>query len=60
MKDIGREDDLEPINRKALEIAGGVARENSKLFAGGLCNSNIYDPANPDTLAECEAMFTVS
>ncbi|KAF6035747.1 hypothetical protein EB796_005946 [Bugula neritina] len=36
MRDVGREDELETINRKALQIAKEVARENNKLFAGGL------------------------
>jgi len=60
MRDVGREDELETINRKALQIAKEVARENNKLFAGGLCNSNLYDPNKPETIQECENMFTVS
>ena len=35
---IGREDDLEPINRQALSIAKEVAAETSALFAGDICN----------------------
>src|SRR5690349_22833739 len=31
---IGREQDLEPINRRALEIAHAVAHETGTLFAG--------------------------
>src|SRR5437763_4607833 len=31
---IGREHDLEPMNRQALEIAGTVARESGALLAG--------------------------
>src|ERR671933_2784916 len=31
---IGREDDLEPLNRGALEIAAGVARETGTMLAG--------------------------
>src|SRR5947207_5105729 len=34
---IGRENDLEPINRRALEIAQEVARETGALFAGDIC-----------------------
>src|SRR4051812_48256879 len=31
---IGREHDLETMNRRALELAGAVARETGTLFAG--------------------------
>lgn len=60
MKEIGRENDLEDINKTALRIAKEVARKNDKFFAGGLCNSNIYDPEHPETVQQCEAMFEVS
>ena len=43
---IGREADLEPINRRALEIAKSVATETGALFAGDICNTNVYDPAD--------------
>jgi betaine-homocysteine S-methyltransferase len=39
---IGRESELEAINRQALDLAGGVAREMGALFAGDICNSNIF------------------
>src|SRR6516162_7938947 len=45
LKIIGREKDLERINREALRIARKVARSTGTLFAGNICNSNIYDPA---------------
>src|SRR5438045_6514046 len=54
---IGREHDLEPINRRALDIAKAVARETGALFAGGICNTNIYDPADPQTHNAVRAMF---
>ena len=38
------EGDLEPINRRALEIAKEVADETGTLFAGDICNTNIWDP----------------
>jgi betaine-homocysteine S-methyltransferase len=41
---IGREKDLVPMNRIALKIAKKVARKTHTLFAGDLCNTNIYDP----------------
>src|SRR5207237_6550952 len=43
---IGREHDLEPINRRALELARTVTRESGTLFAGDICNTNVYDPAD--------------
>ena len=43
---IGREKDLVPMNRAALGIAKRVARRTGTLFAGDLCNTNIYDPAD--------------
>jgi betaine-homocysteine S-methyltransferase len=53
---IGKEDALEEINRQALEIAGGVARESDALFAGDICNTNVFtgDGRSRDTV---RAMF---
>ncbi len=39
---IGREPQLEPMNRAALEIARGVARDTGALLAGDVCNTNVY------------------
>jgi methionine synthase I (cobalamin-dependent) len=49
LKVIGKEEILEPLNRQALEIAKGVAREHGCLFAGNICNTNIFDPKDPDS-----------
>ena len=48
MRTIGREDDLEPLNRNALRIAREVANEGDALVAGNICNTWVYDPASPD------------
>src|SRR5690242_13424397 len=40
---IGREKDLVPMNRAALRIAKSVARRTGTLFAGDICNTNVYD-----------------
>jgi betaine-homocysteine S-methyltransferase len=48
MRMIGREDDLEPLNRNALRIAREVAAEGDALVAGNICNTWVYDPADPD------------
>jgi betaine-homocysteine S-methyltransferase len=39
---IGKEDLLETINRQALALAGEVAQESGNLFAGDVCNTNVY------------------
>jgi len=54
---IGREGDLEPINRRALEIAKTVANETGALFAGDICNTNVYDPTDPASHKAVRAMF---
>src|SRR6202040_4461628 len=54
---IGREKDLVPMNRAALKIAKSVARRTGTLFAGDLCNTNIYDPADQASLREVERIF---
>jgi betaine-homocysteine S-methyltransferase len=54
---IGREQDLEPINRRALELARTVARESGTLFAGDICNTNVYDPADAASHKAVRAMF---
>src|SRR6202049_4619515 len=54
---IGREKDLVPMNRAALNIARRVARRPGTLFAGDLCNTNIYDPADKAALREVERIF---
>ena len=41
---IGREDDLEPLNRQALRLAREVAAESGALVAGNICNTWAYDP----------------
>src|SRR6267142_1078562 len=54
---IGREKDLVPMNRAALKIAKSVARKTGTLFAGDLCNTNIYDPADKSSIKEVERIF---
>jgi betaine-homocysteine S-methyltransferase len=54
---IGREKDLVPMNRAALGIAKKVARRTGTLFAGDLCNTNIYDPADARAIKEVERIF---
>jgi betaine-homocysteine S-methyltransferase len=39
---IGREDDLERVNRGALAIAKEISAESGALFAGNVCNTNVW------------------
>lgn len=55
---IGREDVLEPLNREALAIAADVAARSGALFAGNVCNTNVYEPDDPDTHGRVRAMFS--
>ena len=57
MKIIGREADLERINRQALQIAKKVADETGTLFAGNLCNTSVYNPNDPATHVAARRMF---
>src|ERR1700704_3470030 len=57
MKIIGREKDLERMNHKALKIARKVAEETGTLFAGDICNTNIYDPHDKASADKASAMF---
>src|SRR4029453_14002912 len=49
---IGREDDLEPLNRNALRLAKEVAAEGDALVAGNICNTWAYDPEAPESSGE--------
>jgi betaine-homocysteine S-methyltransferase len=49
MRAIGREGDLEPLNRHALRLAKEVAAEGDALVAGNICNTWAYDPDNPES-----------
>jgi betaine-homocysteine S-methyltransferase len=53
---IGKEHLLEEMNRQALAIAKEVARETGTLFAGDICNTNVFvgDDASRKTV---RAMF---
>src|SRR5436309_14624204 len=54
---IGREKDLVPMNRIALQIAKKVARKTHTLFAGDICNTNIYEPGDKKSLKEVARIF---
>jgi betaine-homocysteine S-methyltransferase len=52
LRSIGREDDLEPLNRQALRIAREVAAEGDALVAGNICNTWVYDMDAPESSGE--------
>jgi methionine synthase I (cobalamin-dependent) len=54
---IGRESDLEPMNRTALALAKKVAAEGDALVAGNICNTNIYAPGDGAVGKQVRAMF---
>ena len=57
MRQIGREDDLEKINRIALRMAREVADDTGTLMAGGLSNTNIYVVGNTENEGKIREMF---
>jgi betaine-homocysteine S-methyltransferase len=48
LKAVGRENDLEAMNRQALRIAKEVAAEGDALVAGNICNTWAYDLNNEE------------
>ena len=58
MRLIGREADLEKINRIALKMAREVADDTGTLMAGGICNSKLYcADMDKETKGKIWAMF---
>jgi betaine-homocysteine S-methyltransferase len=54
---IGREAELEPLNRQALRIAQDVARETGTLLAGNISNTNAYVDGDPGSTRAVRTMF---
>src|SRR4051812_3743132 len=48
LRDVGRDGQLEEMNRAAVRIAKEVAAEGDALVAGNICNTWSYDPEDPD------------
>src|SRR6266705_4931573 len=57
LRDIGREGDLEAMNRQAVRIAREVALEGGALVAGNVCNTWAYDPEDGATRQVVRAMY---
>jgi betaine-homocysteine S-methyltransferase len=51
LRHVGREGDLEAMNRQAVRLAREVAREGGALVAGNICNTWAYDPQDRATWA---------
>jgi betaine-homocysteine S-methyltransferase len=58
LRDVGREGDLEAMNRQAVRLAREVASEGDALVAGNVCNTWAYDPDDPATGQTVRAMYT--
>ncbi|HEX3922886.1 MAG TPA: homocysteine S-methyltransferase family protein, partial [Streptosporangiaceae bacterium] len=58
LRHIGREGDLEAMNRQAVRLARAVASEGDALVAGNVCNTWSYDPDNTSTHDAVRAMYT--
>ena len=62
LRDVGREGDLEAMNRQAVRIAREVARESradgGALVAGNVCNTWAYDPEDTATRDIVRDMYT--
>ncbi len=57
MRQIGREEDLEKINRIALKMARQVADETGTLMAGGISNTNIFVSGDEEKKKQIRDMF---
>lgn len=52
LRAIGREGDLEPLNRQALRLARQVAAEGDALVAGNVSNTWVYDHRDRETTSK--------
>ena len=57
MRIVGKEHLLEDLNREALSLAKEVADETGTLFAGDICNTNVFDAADKASKDAVRAMF---
>jgi len=52
LRTVGREGELERLNRQALRLAREVADEGDALVAGNICNTWVYDHNRPEETGE--------
>jgi len=58
LKVIGREDDLEWLNRQAVRLAHAAVGDADILVAGNICNTWAYKPDDPVAHAEVRRQYT--
>jgi betaine-homocysteine S-methyltransferase len=58
LRQVGREGDLEAMNRQAVRLAREVARGGGALVAGNICNTWAYHPDDAATDATVRAQYT--
>ena len=58
LKVIGREQDLEALNRQALQLAQRAARPSGRLLAGDICNTWAYAPHDAAAAKEVRRQYT--
>jgi betaine-homocysteine S-methyltransferase len=58
LRHIGREGDLEAMNRQAVALAREVAAGGGALVAGNVCNTWAYDPDDAATSGIVRAQYT--
>ncbi len=57
LESAGLQGALEELNRRALQIARGVAAANDALWAGNICNTNFYVPDDPTNHSRVRGIF---
>ena len=57
LRQLGKEELLEQMNRAALQIAKEVARETSTLLAGNICTTNAYIEGDAESHKFVRTMF---
>jgi betaine-homocysteine S-methyltransferase len=58
LKVIGRENDLEVLNRTALELARQSAKPTNALVAGNICNTWAFQPHDTSAAAEVRRQYS--
>ncbi len=56
LKVIGRENDLEKLNRQALQLACRAAKPTKALVAGNICNTWAYQPHDDKAAADLRSI----
>lgn len=57
LKLIGRENELEKLNRQAIRLAKKVAKKGDSLVAGNICNTWVYNPQDKKSFTKVRKMY---